>query len=128
MEDTKYFECFNTKLTEFISDLTTSFPNVKDLKPLKSGLSLAVTMDLKLPQRVFSQHLNETLENMILNKEETFLLESDYKQIVDTHGIDVDIINTIKNIWKTLGDSDKEAIWKYLQVLVLLNKKCKGTL
>ena len=128
MGESKYFECFNTKLTEFLSDLSTSFPEMNDLKTMKSGLSLAVTMDYKLPQRVFDQHLNETLETMILDKDEAFLLESDYQHIVDSHGIDVDIIHTLKSMWNSLGNKDKEAIWKYLQLLVLLNKKCNKTL
>jgi hypothetical protein len=128
MADSKYFECFNTKLIEFLSDLSTSFPVMTDLKTMKSGLNLAINMDYKLPQRVFNQHLNETLETMILNKDEAFLLENNYQHIVESHSIDVDIIYTLKNMWKSLNDSDKEAIWKYLQLLVLLNKKCQKTL
>jgi hypothetical protein len=121
-----YIECFNKKLQEFITELIECFPQMKELKMLRSGLQLAVTMEPYLPQKVFDEHLHDVYENSILDKDENFFLNEDYQHIVDTRGIDLDIISTIKNMWKDLDTNNKEAIWKYLQVLVLLNRKCKS--
>lgn len=121
-----YIECFNTKLQEFISELIACFPQMKELKMLRSGLQLAVTMEPTLPRKVFDEHLHDVYENNIINKDETFFLNEDYQHIADTHGLDLDIISTIKSMWKDLDSTNKEAIWKYLQVLVLLNRKCKS--
>ncbi len=124
-----YFECFNTKLDEFLKDLSTSFPEFNDVKVLRNGLKLAMTIDAKLPQKYFNENLTSSFETHIMSRDEKFFLEQDYQEIIRhnsnlINGIDLDIIPKIKSIWKTLDDSNKDAIWKYLQLLVLLNKKC----
>jgi len=123
---TTYYECFNAKLDEFLKDLIDCFPEMKDIKLLRSGLQLSKTMDLTLPQKVFDEHIHDEYESKILNKDERFFLDEDYQHIVDTHGIDLDIVSRIKVMWSDLGEANKTVIWKYLQVLVLLNNKCKS--
>jgi hypothetical protein len=125
-ESKTYYECFNNKLEEFLSDLDSSFPDIKDLKVVKSGLKLARTMDVKLPQTFFHEHVISKYEEQIINKDEEFFISKDYKYDAQTHGIDLDVVSKIKDIWKTLTDDDKEAIWKYLHVLIVLNRKCRS--
>lgn len=126
MSSLTYYECFNSKLEEFIKDLTSTFPQFNDLKVLKTGIQLAKTMDVKAPQRMFNQYMSEDYAQKVLNKDEGFFLAEDYNHIAANEGIDVDIIPQIKKLWGSLEPQDKDAIWKYLQVLVLLNRKCQG--
>jgi hypothetical protein len=125
VEITTYYECFNSKLDEFLKDLTSSFPDIKDLRLVKSGLQLAKNIDIKLPQSVFDEHVAVRYEEKIVKKDEKFFLTETYEDVVKKHGIDLDVVGRIKDIWSTLGDTDKEIIWKYLQVLVIINRKCK---
>jgi hypothetical protein len=118
-----YFECFNTKLAEFLQDLSTSFPEFKDIKMLKNGLNLARTLDVKMPATMFSKHVTAEYEQNILNKDDAFFLTQTYEHIA-VDGIDLDIIPKLKDMWGTLDVSDKDSVWKYLQVLVLLCRKC----
>ena len=123
---TTYHECFNAKLDEFLKDLIDCFPGMKDIKLLKSGLQLSRTMDITLPQKVFNEHIHDIYENNILNKDESFFMNENYQHIVDTHGLELDVISKIKTMWTDLSVNNKDVIWKYLQVLVLLNRKCKS--
>jgi hypothetical protein len=63
-------------------------------------------------------------EAKIMAKDENFFIHADMTELANTQGFDIDIISRLKSIWGTLNESDKEAIWKYIQLLVLLNKKC----
>jgi hypothetical protein len=120
-----YYECFNSKLDEFLKDLTSSFPDIKDLRLVKNGLQLAKNIDVKLPQNFFNEHVALDYEEKIVKKDEDFFLQENYETIVQKHGIDLDIIGRLKDIWAKLGEKDKEIIWKYLHVLIIINRKCK---
>lgn len=124
-EITTYYESFNNKLGEFLNDLIATFPEMNDLKVLKTGLQLAKTIDLKMPQKVFDEHVAGVYEQQILEKDEQFFLAQDYHHVASVHGIDLDIISKLKHIWTTLDSENQTVIWKYLHVLILLNRKCK---
>lgn len=126
-ESLTYFECFNTKLDEFLKDLNVAFPELADVKVLRNGLKLATALDKKMPQIYFNQNIANVYEKHILNKNEDFLLNHDYADLTTdkTNGIDLDIVGKIKQLWCQMDEENKEAVWKYLQVLVLLNKKCQ---
>lgn len=126
MELSTYIDCFNNKLNEFLRDLCNSFPDMSDLKVLKNGLQLAITIDPRMPQNVFNMHVASTYEKKIIEKDEAFFLQENYDTIAVQHGVDLDIIGKLKGIWATLNDENKDIIWKYLHVLVLLNKKCQS--
>lgn len=123
---TTYFECFNNKLKEFLNDLLVSFPEMNDLKLLKNGLHLATTIDVKMPQKFFNEHVACKYETHILGKNEEFFLNETYEAVAQQHGFDLDIVSKIKGIWGTIDGENKEIVWKYLQVLILLNRKCKN--
>jgi hypothetical protein len=120
-----YIECFNNKLDEFLKDLVSTFPEMNDIKVLRNGLQLAKTIDPKLPQSVFNEHVVDVYEQRILDKDENFFLEEECHNIANKHGLDLDIMSKLKDIWTQLDKDNKEVIWKYLHVLVLLNRKCK---
>ena len=119
-----YYECFNTKLEEFLNDLLTAFPEFKDFKVLKHGINLAKTIDAKMPANVFLQHMTDEYEKNILSRDDAFFMNEDYAYVADM-GVDLDIISKLKTLWGQLDDSNKESVWKYLQVLVLLSRKCR---
>lgn len=121
-----YYTAFNNKLVEFVSDLSNTFPEMHDLKVLKSGIQLAKTVDIKMPRQVFNEHVADVYEQQILDKNEDFFLKEDYSHITQAHGLDIDIVSKLKEIWGTLDQENRNIIWKYLEVLVLLNRKCKS--
>lgn len=131
MTNMMYFESFNTKLDEFLRDLMSTFPEMKDIKVLRSGVQLAKTMDIKMPQSFFNSHVAMRYEDKILEKDERFFLEEDYRELlsqkINGQSIDMDIVGKLKQIWGTLDDDNKSVVWKYLHVLVLLNRKCNMT-
>jgi hypothetical protein len=124
MDSMTYYECFNNKLDEFLKDLTNTFPDLKDIKLLRNGVNIAKVADMKLPQQVFDQTVALKYEKQILEKDENFFMNEDYTEVLSTHGVDFNLVPQLKEVWKSLDESNKDAVWKYMQVLVLLNKKC----
>lgn len=125
MSKTAFFERFNDKTEEFIKDLTASFPTIEQFKYFKSGFTMLRNFDPKSPQRIFNTYINSSYREYILNRDESFFLNHD----IDVHSSERkeywnEFINYIKDIWKTLDEDNKEIIWKYFHVLLVLNDKC----
>ena len=115
---------FNRKLEEFAVDLCTTYAEVKEFHVLKNSVRLAAMMTPKLPQTIFHQHVFIPYEQHIINKNEVFFLEEDYASHLEGNSVNLDIVQQIKGIWKSLAPDQKEIIWKYMQVLVVLNRRC----
>lgn len=127
----RYFESFNSKLGEFLAELARTFPEVQDLRLLKSSFTLMRSLSERTPQKMFDSLVAAPFGDRINRRDESFFLAYDYAEIVK--GIpgaerqqSMDIIGKIKSIWHTLNDDNKDVIWKYLAVLMFLNSKCNG--
>jgi hypothetical protein len=128
-----YLENFNNKLGEFLGELADTFPEINDLRLLKSSFSLMRNLSERTPQKMFDAHVAGPFGDKINRRDESFFLNFDYTDVVASIAVDsseaeqgLDIIGKLKTIWHTLDATNKDAIWKYLTVLMFLNGKCGG--
>ena len=59
----------------------------------------------------------------IINRDDTFFLTHDYTDVVQPHEETNAMIEKIKNYWANMSQENKEIVWKYFRVLVLLTRK-----
>lgn len=111
-------DVFNSKLKEFIADLSNVCPELCDMSPL---LSLTIAMDKNAAINMFNTTIAINYENHIMNKDDQFFLNEPYNG--DVPNIGIDLVNNLKHVWTTLDSNNKETIWKYLQLLLILNNK-----
>lgn len=121
-----FYDRFNEKTDEFIKDLMVAFPNVEQFKGFKSGFYMVKNLDPKTPQRIFETYVSSTYRDFILNKDESFFLSHEI-ELKSHKDYWLEFIDYIKEIWKTLDDENKDVIWKYFHVLLVLSDKCKST-
>lgn len=121
-----YFDRFNEKTEEFIKDLNVAFPEVEQFKYFRSGFHMVKNLDPKTPQNIFNTYVSATYREYILNKDESFFLSHEV-EIPTYKDYWQEFIDYIKKIWKTLDTDNKEIIWKYFHVLLVLSDKCKST-
>ena len=123
------YDLFNMKIKEFADDLVYVCPEVSDFRIFKTACEWAIGMDKKNAHGLFRICIAEPYENQITVKDETFFLQEsfqEYSPYIQMYGQDMNIINKLKKIWGTLDDVNKENIWKYLQILLVLSKKCNS--
>jgi hypothetical protein len=123
---------FNDRLHEFLNELVTTFPEIKDLKLLRSSFTLLKNIDASAPQKMFNTHVVQRFGDKIRQRDESFFLTYDYTDVVnDIPGVEanqsLDIVGHLKDIWHALDSTNKDAIWTYLAVLLLLNNKCQSS-
>ena len=120
-------EIFNNKLYEFINDLLNIYDD-SDLNAFKTSLKLLICVDTKKPIRMFYKHIHLPYQERIVKNDETFFLEKDYT--VDVEAVSKDsvdfnngLVNKLKEYWKDMESFNKQIVWKYLGILVLLCDK-----
>ncbi len=120
------FDLFNAKLQEFVRDLAKSFPEVEDFKMFKTGLALAIGMSATKPQQMFDVFVAQRYSKQIMERDEAFFDDHDFSQVTALTD-DFDIVRRLRGVWDKMDAANKEAVWKYLQVLLVLNGRCKST-
>lgn len=120
-----YYELFNTKVHEFLKDLVNTFPNVQEFKKFKSGVILMENMDVKRPQMMFKEFVLSKYRDAIMNKDKDFLLsEKSYELTSTRKDYWEDFIKMLRDLWHSLDEPNREVIWKYFHVFVVLSDKC----
>lgn len=115
-----YFTMFNTKLIELLDDLSMSLPNGRDFTTYKSLLSGLMAVDKNAPQTLFNTTVAIPYGKYIDACDEAFFLNEDYTRA----GVEQGLIEQLKGVWRSLDKENKEAIWKYMRVLLKLNSLC----
>jgi hypothetical protein len=119
-----YIDLFNEKTEEFLKELASSFPHIQQFSQFKSGFTFIKNLDKKQPQSIFNTYVYNKYKENILTENEEFFLTNEYDIVSERKEYWVEFIGNIRNIWKNLDTTNKDVIWKYFKVLVLLNEKC----
>lgn len=120
-----FFNLFNDKADEFFKDLITSFPAMTDFRKFKMGLMMLRNVNPKMPQQVFHKYVVSKYKDAMLSRDENVFLNNTYDEVEGNEKEQwLQFIDQIKSIWKTLDDNNKEIVWKYFHVLIVLSEKC----
>lgn len=115
---------FCLQLYNLNKTLSDRFPKSKELSLSLTAVQTMKENNSKKLIEMFVLYAYEYKEN-ILNKDEVFLLNTDYLEKDESNNKkeNIDIIKNLKDNWKLLDKDEKEAVWKYLQVLIKLTDK-----
>ena len=123
---------FNKQIISLITELINYFNDNKK-KILKEKIIIVNSANPSLIIRLFFENVYK-YKDIIMEKDETFFLEqinednisklyNKNKQLAEKNNINImDVIN-LKDYWESLSSDDKDVIWKYLQVLIVLTEK-----
>tara|TARA_B110000259_G_C13932250_1_gene369390 strand:- start:30 stop:452 length:423 start_codon:yes stop_codon:yes gene_type:complete len=123
---------FNSKLNEFLNDLIKIFPDDTDFKMYKNAVNLIKIADIKKPLELYNIFVTEEYKKNIEEKNESFFLDHDYKEILNNEminnvnsNVNNKLVNKLKGYWSDLTDENKEFIWSYFTLFLKINEKVK---
>lgn len=123
-----FYSLFNEKILEFSKDLCESFPNIQEFKRMRAGVLFLQNIEPKTLEHMFKTYVISRYRDQLLNKDESFFIEHDE---FDVQSKRTDhwksFIDQLKQMWKTLDHDNREIIWKYFHVLIILSDKCSST-
>ncbi len=118
-----YYDLFNTNAEEFLKEITSNFPDIKQFQIFKTSFTLMKSYDIKKPQEIFNSYVYEEYSDFLLRKDERFFLQANVNITSKRVEYWQEFIQNIRDIWVHLSKEDKEAIWEYFIILVKLNEK-----
>ena len=125
MTQLKFYEIFNQKMLEFAKELCDVFPHVAEFKRFRSGVLMLQNLEPKTLESIFRTYVVSKYKDKLLGRDESFFLDhTEY----DIHSQRTDywlsLIDELKDLWKTLDTDNKEVVWKYFHVMIVLSDKC----
>jgi hypothetical protein len=117
---------FNNKLITFFEDLQESFPEERDIKTSLEALRGAKKINPKLLLDVFYENVTRPLRDQILAEDEDKVIAYAKKAIQNQFNEVSVALMIFDKHWPMMSEHNKEAIWKYMKILVLLSEKAKN--
>lgn len=122
-------QVFNEKFIEMLKDLSKVFSADPEFKLYLASARMILLTDENAIREVFHDEVVVPFEKHILDRDEAFFLTKDYKEYagqMGSAGADANrVITKLKTCWTSLNEENQDVVWKYLHLLVLLDKKMK---
>ena len=112
---------FTTQLENLAIELNDILPKNKKINNYSTAISLLKKNNPRKLYTLFLVHVY-VYKKQILEKDESFFLDNDYNDIVKKDK-GIIFMNSLKQYWNILGESNKNNIWLYFQVLIKLCEK-----
>jgi hypothetical protein len=118
-----YIHKFNVTFNEFIDDIIRIFPNDQDLKVYKAGIQTAIVLDNKYIITRFNDSIVDKYGKQLLERNDAFFLNHDYTDVISYNKEYNAVILKVKNAWSSMNTENREIMWKYFKILILLSNK-----
>lgn len=116
---------FNTTFIEFVDDLIRVAPNDADFQVYGMLMKSAIQARPNCMVHFFRESVSIPYEDAILNRNEDFFVNHTFNDVTEGSKEATSLMNRIKSYWKDMSHEDKDIIWRYFRVLVLLERKLR---
>lgn len=114
---------FCTCLVDFLEDISCTYPEETKLASAVNALKLLKKANPRLIYNYFMKDVYTEFRDHILAKDEAFVLRRAH-EILQTEYAEINYAFWIfDKHWSEMTETNKDAIWKHMQVLVLLAGK-----
>lgn len=113
------YKDLNKSIKMCMKDLTTTFPEIDQLKLLSASFYVMKKLNKKLPYKYFHEYVYEPYSIQLQNKDEDFFLSDRFQSTFWQSFVDM-----IKTTWRSIETHNKEAIWLHMHNIVHKHKLC----
>ena len=120
-----YLKAFTTLLSNFLTELSSVFPQEAELKAYRSATASMININPKLVHKMFLKYVMPYKEQILKNDEAFFLNHSFDKEQAAAAANNMDLLEAvrIKQLWGAMSDSSKESTHKYLCQLIQIAER-----
>jgi UV DNA damage repair endonuclease len=110
------------QIENFINEICTIFPNSNEMLLLREKFTMIKSMNSKIIIEYIIRHIYPLKQMILEQNEEFFLNGGGQEEIKDNSGLR--FRDNIRKLWMTeMIDENKEIVWKYFKVFVILSDK-----
>jgi hypothetical protein len=117
---------FCNQLVRFFEELTVTFPDERDIKSGLEVIQGARKINPRMVLDMFYEHVAKDLTTAIMNDDVDSVIKFGRAKIHGTFNEMMPALAIFDKHWATLSSANREAIWKYLKVLVILCEKARN--
>jgi hypothetical protein len=121
-----FLSAFNSQLIKFFEDLSETFPEEKEIRAALEGLQFARKSNPRLILDMFYEHIAKDLRTAILEENVDKIIEFGRLKISQQFNEIMPALSIFDKHWSTLSDANRNIIWKYLKVLIVLCDKARA--
>lgn len=114
------------------------YPDDAYFKKANTFLDLGISANPRMCHALFTEHIMK-FKDEILEQDDSFFLEycnnkekrielaTEQSELMDKYNVKMDVVDTIMErcgmYWKQLEDTQRDTIWKYMKVLIVLAER-----
>lgn len=117
---------FCNQLVRFFEELTQTFPDERDIKSGLEVIQGARKINPRMVLDMFYEHVAKDLTTAIMNDDVDSVITFGRAKIHGTFNEMMPALAIFDKHWASLSSANREAIWKYLKVLVVLCEKARS--
>jgi hypothetical protein len=117
---------FCNQLVRFFEELNVTFPDERDIKSGLEVIQGARKINPRMVLDMFYEHVAKDLTTAIMNDDVDSVIKFGRAKIHGTFNEMMPALAIFDKHWATLSSANREAIWKYLKVLVILCEKARN--
>lgn len=117
---------FCNQLIRFFQELSETFPEERDIKLALETIQGARRINPRLVLDMFWEHVILDLRDPILREDEQTIIAHARSKIEQQFNEIMPALAIFDKHWITMDDSNRQAIWKYLKVLIILAEKARS--
>ena len=111
------------QIENFINEICTIFPHSNEMLLLREKFNMIKSMNSKIIVEYIIQHIYP-LKQMILEQNEEFFLNGGGQEEIKDDSSGLRFRDNIRKLWiNEMIDENKEIVWKYFKVFVILSDK-----
>ena len=116
------YDMFNRALSDFLADLRPILGHLPEYAVATSSAKWVAQFAERRNQELFDALVAAKFDDHIERRDDALFMQDEYLE----SGAGVDMVQLLKNVWSSLAESDRNAVWTHMQVLSVLNKRCKA--
>lgn len=116
---------FNTHLLEFLNDVSSIFPNDKDVKKAKAGLEMLKKANPRAIIMIWKSHITNVYGQKIDDGDISFFIDKDYSfdlKNSESGNKILEAVDRLRDPVKNMGHDNQEKTMKYIQNLTKLSR------
>lgn len=117
---------FCNQLVRFFEELRDTFPEEREIGAALETIQGAKRVNPRLVLDMFYEHIAKDLRDVIMTENIEQVLLYAKGKINKQFNEMMPAINIFDKHWATMDDVNRNAIWKYLKVLILLSDKARS--
>ena len=114
---------FNNQLVAFFEEISETYPEEKDIKTATEALKMLKKMNPKLIHSTFMETVHKEFREPIMKCDEEYLVRRAHEIFHGEFSNMSFAFWIFDKHWKTMTEANKQHVWKYCKVLIVLAEK-----